>query len=343
MAKMFYTLEEAAERLTKSEDELRQMAERGELQEFRDGDRLMFKRDQIDLLADDGGVGDAEGTDEILGLADSGELSPMSFSDDSATSSGLDLGDAGQGDDLGLEQSGSMIGLADSAMVDEPISELTGDIGGASQSGIALDASGGFGSGLGEQQDQTGISIFDADDTEDVDPSAQTNVEAGIETPDFVTDSGASGSGSGLLDLTRESDDTSLGADLLEDVYGGSEAEDASDDTIPAGQDSSLFESTPETEGDLDRPDLVPTAVEHYDGVGSALVGGLSLGMIVALVGAMLFVITGEISAGGMTSSGLVGEMVEVMQGFWWAVAALGGVVAVLGIGILFPIMKGND
>ena len=47
----------------------------------------------------------------------------------------------------------------------------------------------------------------------------------------------AVGSGSGLLDLTRESDDTSLGAELLEEVY-------SSDDNIeiPANA-SGLFEA----------------------------------------------------------------------------------------------------
>ena len=51
MAKMFYTLEEAASKLGKSVDDVKTMAEKGQLQEFRDRDRLMFKVDQVDLLA----------------------------------------------------------------------------------------------------------------------------------------------------------------------------------------------------------------------------------------------------------------------------------------------------
>jgi len=68
MAKMFYSLEEAAAKLGKSEAQVRGMAESGQLQEFRDRDRLMFKVEQVDLIAGDDGV---------IPLAESGELEPL--------------------------------------------------------------------------------------------------------------------------------------------------------------------------------------------------------------------------------------------------------------------------
>ena len=58
MAKMFYTIDEVCEKLEKSEDEVREMASSGQIQEFRDRDKLMFKVDQIDLLAGDEDAGD---------------------------------------------------------------------------------------------------------------------------------------------------------------------------------------------------------------------------------------------------------------------------------------------
>jgi len=62
-----------------------------------------------------------------------------------------------------------------------------------------------------------GISIFDEEDLEieAADPLAQTQVAASLE--DQISIEGV-GSGSGLLDLTRESDDTSLGAELLDNI-----------------------------------------------------------------------------------------------------------------------------
>jgi hypothetical protein len=59
-----------------------------------------------------------------------------------------------------------------------------------------------------------GISIFDDEDLEieAADPMAKTQIAPSIE--DQINLEGV-GSGSGLLDLTRESDDTSLGADVM--------------------------------------------------------------------------------------------------------------------------------
>ena len=50
MAKLFYTLEETCERLGKTEQEVRYMSSSGQLEEMRDGDQILFKRQQIDLL-----------------------------------------------------------------------------------------------------------------------------------------------------------------------------------------------------------------------------------------------------------------------------------------------------
>ena len=93
MAKMFYTLDEVAAKLKKSPDEVKAMAKSGQIQEFRDRDKLMFKVDQIDLLAG----GDEESGEVHLELEDTSGGSAIGL-----TGSGLDLRD-----DTG-------IGLADS-------------------------------------------------------------------------------------------------------------------------------------------------------------------------------------------------------------------------------------
>ncbi|MCG8409078.1 MAG: hypothetical protein MI923_28055 [Phycisphaerales bacterium] len=65
---------------------------------------------------------------------------------------------------------------------------------------------------------KVGISVFDDDELDvETDPMGETQISSG---PD---DFEAVGSGSGLLDLTQESDDTSLGAELL-DVISPSDA-----------------------------------------------------------------------------------------------------------------------
>ena len=58
MAKMFYTAEEAAEKLGKTTEELMEMASRGELQTFKQDDQDMFRVEQINMLAEDDDLGD---------------------------------------------------------------------------------------------------------------------------------------------------------------------------------------------------------------------------------------------------------------------------------------------
>ncbi|MBN1943130.1 MAG: hypothetical protein JW849_07530 [Phycisphaerae bacterium] len=62
-----------------------------------------------------------------------------------------------------------------------------------------------------------GISIFDDEDLEieEADPMAETQIAPSLD--DQIALDGV-GSGSGLLDLTRESDDTSLGAEVLDHI-----------------------------------------------------------------------------------------------------------------------------
>ena len=47
MAKMFYNLKEAASRLGLTEEQVKKMVDEGRLQQFRDRDKLMFKRERL--------------------------------------------------------------------------------------------------------------------------------------------------------------------------------------------------------------------------------------------------------------------------------------------------------
>ncbi|USO00252.1 MAG: hypothetical protein H6810_06220 [Phycisphaeraceae bacterium] len=232
MAKMFYSLEEAAAKLKMDVEDVRALTESGQLQEFRDQDKIMLKVEQVDLLAGD------HDDDEMIPLADSGEIEPISLSE--------------------------------------------------SDSGPIMSA----------DPDQTGVSIFDPEDEEDVDPSAATQVSPSLGNLADFGEAGASGSG--LANLALESDDTSLGADLLEDVYTSTGSGSASAPTESAVGGSNiadtggeLFESAgtePEAIGAAPAVAVGPMLAEAYDGAGSGLVAGLAIGMVVtlALAGSVL-------------------------------------------------------
>jgi excisionase family DNA binding protein len=53
MAGMFYSLQEAAEKLNISEDQLKEFVQEGKLREFRDGPNLLFKVDEVEALIPD--------------------------------------------------------------------------------------------------------------------------------------------------------------------------------------------------------------------------------------------------------------------------------------------------
>ncbi len=76
-----------------------------------------------------------------------------------------------------------------------------------------------------------GISIFDDEDFEAADPMAKTQIAPSLE--EQISGEGA-GSGSGLLDLTRESDDTSLGAEVLDHIDMESGVGPGLTDEVPA-------------------------------------------------------------------------------------------------------------
>lgn len=205
MAKMFYTMEETKSALGRTEDEVKGLVRDGKLREFRDGPRLMFKADQVDSLKG------TLGPRDMVDLADSG--APISLVDSrGGTGGGSAAGAATPGG-----SAGGGVAMAGSASAIPLDGSAAGDIGlGGSVGGIPSPRSGtGTGMGMASRSGSgTGMNIFNPDDAM-ADPSAATAITPASESGNLEV----VGSGSGLLDLTRESDDTSLGS-VLEDIGG---------------------------------------------------------------------------------------------------------------------------
>lgn len=301
MAKMFYSIEEAAQRLGKSVDDVQRMASSGQLQEFKDREKLMFKREQVDLLAGDAGE---------VSLSDAGK-------------SGIGLG-------------GSSLTLA-----------LEDDPGGSAAGGKGGGAKQASGSGLGIETDEpgqrSGVSIFDTEATDTTDPLAATAITptarrgspSGGEAELTAMDAG--GSGSGLLDLTREADDTSLGADLLEDVYKGDEEGGPGGSRAGINETqgaSGLFETTsaPSDMSAAAVPAMVMMTAEPYDGVWSGIAGGLAVGLIVACVATLFVLLSGMLGAADTSAVSLLTNNLWAVVGAFAGVMVVGAVVGfVLG------------
>lgn len=257
MAKMFYTMDEAAEKLGVSTDKLKEMAEAGQLNQFRDRDKVMFKVDQVDKLAPETGAGGGDA---------SGDTGTIGFADDTAG------GTAGGTDEIDL-----------ASAVEEDHSKP------AAQQ---------------DRRQETGVSVFDADEVDAADPLAQTVVSDSPVSDDDELALESVGSGSGLLDLTRESDDTSLGAELLEEIYPSSGATEGEESEGGEG----IFEPSSTAAGstgigDIEAPaEAEPAAAgggavtvveaEPRDPTGSGWTAGLLIGALVALTVGMLTMVS---------------------------------------------------
>ena len=236
MAKMFYTLEETAQKLGVSEDEVKAMASDGSIQQFRDRDRLMFKRDQVDGLATKKGD-----SGDLIPLADSGDTSQQSSQDTAGTPS-----------------------------------------------------------------ESSGVDVFDSGEVKAADPAAQTEVSEPTVADEEDLSLDSVGSGSGLLDLTRESDDTSLGAELLDEIYPTDEGTD--EKAASAGESGTLFQEEAEpagtvTETERIAPDaLASVAVVDADDIYDAAGNGMSTGLLIGATAGLVVTLIVAISALGGVS-----------------------------------------
>ena len=276
MAKMFYTLDEAKASLGRSEDEIKQLSREGRLREFRDGPRLMFKADQVEQLKNDLGPGGGMGDAVDLGVSDSGGMIGLvDTTGASGTRITLTENDTGQSSVGGLRMKEDTALAADLGM-----SGSMAGLGG-SMGGIPSPArpGGGTGSGLsGTSSGRGGINVFGADDMPGtVDPSAQTAMANTSVRAQM--DLAGVGSGSGLLDLTRESDDTSLGA-VLDEITPGATVTSRSS-VVDTGTGIAALGDEPV----VDRRPMAtsPVYVQQLDPMAPAL-GGMALEGAVAML-----------------------------------------------------------
>lgn len=266
MAKMFYTMDEAAEKLGVDTAKVKEMAEAGQLNQFRDRDKVMFKVDQIDkLAAERGGGGEAEGG-AAGGAGEAGESGELELSEPSSS------------------EDTDAIDLASEVEADHDKEQKS----------------------TTDRRSETGVSVFDADEVDAADPMAQTVVSDSPPSDEDELALESVGSGSGLLDLTRESDDTSLGAELLEEIYPSSGSAEAGESQ--GGEMQGIFESGGAEGGEAELGELESSGepqgaaasgaamavveAEPRDPAGSGWTAGLLIGALVALAAGSLVMVS---------------------------------------------------
>lgn len=288
-AKQYYSAEEARAKLKTDDDGLKLLVRQGKLREFRDAGRLNYRVEEVDAIV----------AERSSGLTGSGEflLEPAEDTGTRTPAAGLSSSGSTAGGTR-LPGESSIFNLEDTTTPEKPAAK-TGSGGAIKASDSSLGLSGSDVLSLEEVDKETvegmrkddtvitnvGISVFDDDDLEiaSADPAAKT----------IATGSGAhlgldgSAAGSGLLDLTRESDDTSLGADVLEDIGDGATQTTEATATTDMGEAPVAEVSAGEPVGVAAGPRLVTIAAFPEDPSSPIFAGLLVACMLVmAIVGA---------------------------------------------------------
>ena len=263
MAKMFYSAEETAAKLNIAVDKLKELVEQNKLREFRDGNRVMFKVDQVDRIVSGSGSGGSGGP---IDLASGGSAVGGSGDTKSMMAQG---GDSGMISLSGSAAGQSAINLAGSSKV--------GSVAGSSATGAAAPS----------------MKVFESHEVKPADASAQTQISQSLDEAISPSGMDSVGSGSGLLDLTRESDNTSLGAELLEEIYPG---DSSAGSKSGIGSSSGVFDQvgTPGVEASLSSTEATvsaaslgsPTsyaAVYEATDPSSGLYGGVALAAVLVM------------------------------------------------------------
>lgn len=326
MAKMFYTLDETRAALGKNEEEIKQYAREGRLREFRDGPRLMFKADQVEALKNELGIGGAvAGSD--MGPSDSGGPIGLMDSRGGGSATGISLVDT----DLAGGRGGSGAGMQlkdDTALAGDV---LSGSLGGVPSPGRPGSSSGNL---VGSRAGGSGINVL-GDSAAPADPMAQTAISGGGMADQISLE--GTGSGSGLLDLTRESDDTSLGAELLDEIApggskrgtkagtaagrSGSQAASAAGDT--AVGDSAIAAASGR------RGTAAPVVVERADAA-APILGGAALGAAVMALFAGFALISAILDTRPQLLEMVSKFTMLIMLGIGVGVAAVGAVFGMI-------------
>ncbi len=182
MAGMFYSLQEVAAKLNKTEEEVKEIIKQGRLREFRDGPNLLFKINEVEALMSDTSIAASRKASAEAEPAAENEISLAPEPSEESESAGSDTtAAAGEGIDV-LSEADDDYKLADDTLSETKVVPDGGPL----------------------------------DDT--LGATKATSGEASLEEIEEDVNLDTFGSGSGLLDLSLQADDTSLGG-ILDEIY----------------------------------------------------------------------------------------------------------------------------
>ena len=361
MAGMFYSLQEVAEKLNKTPEQVKKIVQEGKLREFRDGPNLLFKVDEVEAMMSDTAAMQAqpstdepqpeqEADEEIVisdqALEDFEQMDEETIQLAEETSAEEDvqlLDDTVRAVDEPVELNEDTVQLAeeisppadeDMQLIDEdqlapaeqieieetlPVDEeLTQDDTVVDNQGLnVLDETGG--------QSQNDYLLAD-------DSMGETKIisdEASLEEIEDDINLDSFGSGSGLLDLSLQADDTSLGG-ILDEIY-TPEGEDQSKESFASAAPMDIAAQTEEMLAETeDEPAFVmPSAARAVEIEPDAVSNAFGVMMFLPL---LAVIYTAIIMTGGIF--GVRPTILDQFQGLIWYILGGIGVLSLVIVGI---------
>ncbi len=297
MAGMFYSLQEVAGKLDKTEEEVKELVKDGKLREFRDGPNLLFKVDEVEALMSDTSImasKDISAETEQKADADEDEIFLAPETPEAPAAEG-ELADA------------------DTIVSGEGISVL-----GETDSDYKL---------AGDAMDETKAASGET-------PSISSG-EASLEEIEGDVNLDSFGSGSGLLDLSLQADDTSLGG-ILDEIYTPEGGEDQE-----AAADGSAMDVAAEAEQMLSEEEFAPA----QPGAAVMVQAYAEPDTLSNAFGIMLFLpllavaYTAIVAVAGFND--IMPAILEKIQGIIWYI--MGGVGGAAGLIVIAAFMLGRS
>jgi hypothetical protein len=285
--KMYYTEQEAADMLGCSVEELDSFVSDQKIRVFKDGLQNVYTAKEVDALAAELGLGGDAGDTAEISLEPAEEISLEPAEDEiflAPSEATAELEPISLGDDTAEEISLEPASADSSVISLSEVTDTPTDVAAPSKEDTVLSSD--------------GVSIFDQSDfeVEGVDPMAKTHMASSMEDQISMD---SVGGGSGLLDLTRESDETSLGAEILEHIDADSDETPPMDDLL-GGDLGELTTSGAPAMAPISVPE--PVVVEELDPK-AGLFGGLAVGcgIMVLFIAAVSLASLGGLMPGYLT------------------------------------------
>jgi excisionase family DNA binding protein len=345
MAGMFYSLKEAAEKLNVTEVQVRELAKQGKLREFRDGSNLLFKVDEVGALMPEQGTDESkddsaqsknpkrpkrakkpEPTEQME--QEPKEPFGVAQPEQEAAATPPLAEKPAIADDIGGTQ-GEEISLAPETGVPAAKSELTDADTALSGEGVSV---------LGETDQDYAVTDDTMAETAVAPGTTGTTPEAPLEEVEEDVNLDSFGSGSGLLDLSLQADDTSLGG-ILDEIY-TSESGEAKEPAAASSEEMAAEAEQMLPEEEIAAPELAmvaPIIAPAYMEV-EPDVQSKTLGMLLFLP-LLVLVYTAVVAVAGL--KGVMPSILAPVQGVIWYMLIGAFVATGLVVGGAF-VLTGN-